>query len=193
MAEQGSDLLSKYGVSLDDREQTAPAQSEPQKKQSLFAKYGVEEPQETKPVESTISQIGTQLAAGATTELPKMAGQALEYFAPAGSAVEQYGKEVAQSAEERAKLNQPDIQGKNVFQEALITGARSAVPSLAAGAGYAINPVAGTIGTVGLFGGSQAQETKEKLIEQGVPESEAKKAAIAAGLVQGGEEAIANR
>ena len=162
---------------------------------SVLSKYGakIETAVPEKPVESTLSQIGTQLAAGATTELPKMAGQALEYFAPEGSAVEQYGKEVAQSAEERAKLNQPDIRGKNAFQEALITGARSAVPSVAAGAGYAINPVAGTLGTIGLFGGSQAQETKEKLISQGVPESEAKKAAIAAGLVQGGGEAIANR
>lgn len=155
--------------------------------QSKFGAPNLSEP------EGTISQMGKQLVAGATTDLPKMVGEAAQAFTPEDWAVSKWGKEVAESAKAREQESQPDLRDKNIFQKALITGARAIAPSVAAGAGYAINPIAGTVGTIGLFGGSQGQETYEKMLENGASESDATKAALASGAIQGVGESIANR
>lgn len=124
-----------------------------------------------------------QLAGGAVVDLPKMIGQGLEYT---GIAPE-YGREMAAAAEARAPSYAPDMRGRGLVSEALITGARAVAPmapaiaaSFLPGGQFAAPAVA-----AGLFGTSSAQETYDKLIAQGIPEEDALAAARRVGLIQG--------
>ncbi len=124
-----------------------------------------------------------QLAGGAVVDLPKMIGQGLEYT---GIAPE-FGREMAAAAEARAPGYAPDMRGRGLVSEALITGARAVAPmapaiaaSFLPGGQFAAPAVA-----AGLFGTSSAQETYDKLIAQGIPEEDALAAARRVGMIQG--------
>jgi hypothetical protein len=137
----------------------------------------------------TLSEMGRQAVGGAVVDLPKMVGQGLQYT---GIAPE-YGREMAQAAEARAPGYQPDMRGRGVAAEALISGARGLAPVLAT-APLAFVPggqVAAPAAAAVLFGTSSAQETFDKLVGQGIPEDEAAAAARRVGMIQGPLEGIA--
>lgn len=137
----------------------------------------------------TLSEMGRQAVGGAVVDLPKMVGQGLQYT---GIAPE-YGREMAQAAEARAPGYQPDMRGRGVAAEALISGARGLAPVLAT-APLAFVPggqVAAPAAAAVLFGTSSAQETFDKLVSQGIPEDEAAAAARRVGMIQGPLEGIA--
>jgi len=138
----------------------------------------------------TLAEMGRQVVGGAVSDLPKMVGQGLEYT---GLAPE-YGREMAQNAEARAADYNPDMRGRGLVGQALVTGARGLAP-VAAIAPLAFVPgvgeVAAGVGAATLFGTSSAQETLDKLRSQGVSEEDALAAARRVGLVQGPLEGIA--
>lgn len=171
---------------------------------------------------STLGEIGKQLYAGVTVDAPRMAGQALKYYSDAGGErlgegafprlgratglERQYGVEVSEaapgyragqalveSADVRGRGMEPDLRGRGLIGEALVTGARGVggiIPTLglmAVPGGQALAPAL----QAALFGGSSAQDSYEKLVEQGVPEEEAAAAARRVWGIQGVGEGIA--
>ena len=137
----------------------------------------------------TAAEVVRQLGAGAAVDLPKMIGQGLQYtgFSP------EAGAEMVRAAEARAPGWAPDMRGRGLVGEALITGARAVAP-MAPAIGASFLPggqwLAPTV-AAGLFGTSAAQETYEKLVGQGIPEDEAAAAARRVGMIQGPAEGIA--
>ena len=135
------------------------------------------------------AEVVRQLGAGAVVDLPKMVGQGLQYtgFSP------EAGAEMVRAAEARAPGWAPDMRGRGLVGEALITGARAVAP-MAPAIGASFLPggqwIAPTV-AAGLFGTSAAQETYEKLVKQGVSEEDASAAARRVGLVQGPLEGVA--
>ena len=138
----------------------------------------------------TLAEMGRQAVGGAVVDVPKMVGQGLQYT---GIAPE-YGKELAQSAEERAYRYEPDVRGRGLMGQALVYGARGLAP-VAATAPLAFIPGVGEVAAAGaaatLFGTSSAQETYDKLIKQGATEEDATAAARRVGLIQGPLEGLA--
>jgi hypothetical protein len=163
-----------------------------------------------------------QLYTGLTVDAPRMAGQALKYYGDAGGErvgegafprlgratglERQYGVEVTEpspayragqalveSAGIRGRGMDPDLRGRGLLGEAVITGARGlggvapALGLMALPGGQVLAPAV----QAALFGGSSAQDTFEKLIEQGIPESEAAAAARRVWGVQGIGEGVA--
>lgn len=131
----------------------------------------------------TMAETARQIGAGFAVDLPKMVGQGLQYTGVAPET----GRSLVESAKERAYGWTPDLRGRGLVGEALVTGGRAIgpmAPAIAAsfvpGGQFAAPAVA-----AGLFGTSSAQETYEKLIGQGVPEEDAIAAARRVGLVQG--------
>lgn len=153
-------------------------------------------------------EIPVETYAGATIDLPKQVGQALQWMSEPGEYWHGKGKEIQDWADEREKSN-PDLapqnEGRGILGQALSTGARALAPSLAtmlpAGAGGVVGPAVGltrmagagigaATGAFGLFGAAQAQETYDKLIKSGVPEPEAKEAGWINLMIEGGGETI---
>jgi hypothetical protein len=132
----------------------------------------------------TLAEMGRQAMGGAVVDLPKMVGQGLEYTGVAPA----YGREMAQAAEARAPAYIPDNRGRGLMGEALTMGARGLAPVLST-APLAFIPGVGTAAAAGaaatLFGTSSAQETYDKLIDQGISEEDAAAAARRVGLIQG--------
>lgn len=197
MAEIGGDskdllssLREEYGPIKDDTDAVA---AKPDLLSSLREEYG---PADLSKPRGTLAEMGRQIGAGAVVDIPEMTGKAIQAIAPEGGKVAQFGKELRESAEAREPEWAPDLRDKNEVQKALVQGAR-AVPASLAPAALAFVPGVGAplsaAATGALFGGSQYQDTYEKLIQQGLPEAEAKEAALATAATQGGGEIIANK
>ena len=137
----------------------------------------------------TLSEMGRQLVGGAVVDLPKMVGQSLEYT---GLAPE-YGREMAQAAEARAVDYVPDMRGRGLVGQAGVLGSGAVAPMAPAIAASFLpgGQVAAPVVAAGLFGTSSAQETYDKLREQGVSEEDATAAARRVGLIQGPLEGVA--
>lgn len=151
---------------------------------------------EDKPWTDDAKEIGRQFAAGVAVDLPRMAGQALRYVAPDGSDVDEFGRSLVESADQRAPGWEPNMQGRGLVSGTLIKGARSIPASIATMAPALAGPagaIASAGATLGLFGASAAQDTEDKLINQGVSREDAAKAGALSGVIQGGGELIANR
>lgn len=183
-------------TSLKQLRETAPPEFQSLDDRELIARYsqsaGV-------PFEQAASYFGvparglgremlTQAAGGAMVDLPRMVGQAAEYLG-----AEEFGQSLQAGARAREAAYTPDVRGRNVVGEALVLGSRALAPVAATlplglvPGGQFVAPAA----AAGLFGLSSAQETYQKLIEQGVPEAEAAAAARGTGLIQGAGEAAA--
>lgn len=138
----------------------------------------------------TFSEMGRQAVGGAVVDLPKMVGQGLQYTGIAP----QYGKEMAQAAEARAPQYAPDMRGRGLLGQAGVLGARGLAPVLAT-APLALIPGVGEVAAAGaaatLFGTSSAQETYDKLVDQGIDPKEAAAAARRVGMIQGPLEGLA--
>jgi hypothetical protein len=138
----------------------------------------------------TLSEMGRQAVGGAVVDLPKMVGQGLQYTGIAP----QYGKEMAQAAEARAPQYAPDMRGRGLLGQAGVLGARGLAPVMAT-APLAFIPGVGEAAAAGaaatLFGTSSAQETYDKLVDQGIDPQEAAAAARRVGMIQGPLEGLA--
>jgi hypothetical protein len=137
----------------------------------------------------TLAEMGRQALGGAVVDLPKMVGQGLQYT----NVAPKFGREMAESAEARAANYVPDMRGRGLGGQAVVLGARGLAP-VAATLPLAFVPggqfVAPTVAAT-LFGTSAAQETYDKLIEQGASEEDATAAARRVGLIQGPLEGVA--
>lgn len=137
----------------------------------------------------TAAETVRQIGAGFAVDLPRMVGQGLKYT---GLAPE-LGQDLVTSADERAYGWQPDLRGRGLVGEALVTGGRAIgpmAPAIAAAFVPGGQVVAPTV-AAGLFGTSSAQETYEKLRGQGISEEDAQAAAARVGLIQGPLEGVA--
>lgn len=162
------------------------------------------------PAESAPGAILRQIKAGAVVDLPKMAGQAIQYASSPGNPTYDFGKSIADAAAAREKLpeNAPiDESQHGTVVNALAGGARmipqSIVPAAVVGAGLAALPAAATAAVPAgamLLGGaalgslpaamSQGQQTLDKAKEAGVSDEEALKAARLTALIEGAGETI---
>jgi hypothetical protein len=156
---------------------------------SLFDSFGApSKKEEDRPFWSDAYEVGRQVGAGFAVDLPRMVGQGLRRVAPDGSSLDEFGRSVVESADERAPGWEPDLRGRGTFAETLIKGGRAVgpmAPGIAAMAVPGGGALLGAAATGGLFGFSQAQDTEDKLRLQGVPNDEATPAGIWTGGIQG--------
>lgn len=137
----------------------------------------------------TVAETARQIGAGVAVDLPRMVGQGLQYTGIAPK----LGQSLVAGAEEREPGWTPDMRGRGLIGEALVTGARAVgpmAPAIAASLLPGGQFIAPTV-AAGLFGTSSAQETYEKLKKQGVSEEDAIAAARRVGLIQGPLEGVA--
>ena len=159
-----------------------------------------------------MSEMGRQLMGGLSVEVPKMIGQGQQFLArempflteaieagaqgqagltprPSG-AIAETGRRLRAEAEQAAPSYEPDMRGRGLAAQTLLSGARAVGP-IAATIPASMVPGGTPLAAGALFGTSQAQETYEKLVAQGVPEDEAREASYRTGLIQGAGEAAA--
>lgn len=155
---------------------------------------------------SLLKEVPIQAYAGATIDLPKQFGQALQWMSSPGEKAYQTGKEIQDWATTR-EASEPDlapqVEGRGFVGRALSTGARAIAPSTAimipAAIGAAAAPVVGATalagaaaggaaGAFGLFGASQAQDTYDKLLKAGVDDKSAREAGWINLMIEGGGE-----
>lgn len=137
----------------------------------------------------TLAEMGRQAVGGLRVDLPRMIGQGLK----ATGIAPEYGQELVTAAEQRAYQYEPDVRGRGLVGQAGVLGARGLAPALSV-APLAFMPggqLAAPAAAATLFGTSAYQETYEKLIGQGVPEEDARAAALRVGAVQGPLEGVA--
>lgn len=108
---------------------------------------------------------------------------------PSG-AVAETGRRLVEESTALAPKFEPDMRGRGLTQQTFLSGARAVAP-VAATIPAAVVPGGMPFAVAGLFGTSQAQDTYEKLIAQGVPEDEARQASYRTGAIQGIGEGIA--
>lgn len=175
------------------------------------------EPKKPEP-RSALGEFASQVKAGATIDLPRMTGQAIKAVTPKDSAPYRYGEGVVQRSEERAAANTYDDRTREEGFAGLagdvgralvpsvavpLTAAAAAVSAKLIGAG-AVTVTAlkgiGALGTIALFGSSQAQESFEEIrddmitkgIDPAEADSQARKAGALAGVLEGGMEGVAS-
>jgi hypothetical protein len=155
---------------------------------------------------SAIGEIGNQLKAGMLVDLPKMAGQAIQYTSDPGRPVYEFGKSIADYAREQEA--RPDLQPQeydhNVVTNTLASGARmipqSIIPAAGvgliasgAGAGAGAALLAGSVLGAAPAGMAQAEDTLEKARAKGdISEADALSAARKTGLIEWGGETVGN-
>ena len=146
----------------------------------------------------TFAEIGTGALRGALVGLPRLAGQAMQYASEPGNRVYEFGKSIADSAEERGQKPSLQLQpeGRGMVTNALAAGAEMLAPSLApavalgvgtaaAGASPFIAGGAALVGMGTLFGAQQGQSTLDKAEKAGMdPNSEPVKTAARINAAQ---------
>ena len=138
---------------------------------------------------------GERVGEGAFPRLGRASGLERQYGVQVTEPAPGYraGQALVESADARGVGAEPDVRGRGLVGQALVYGARGlggvtpALGLMALPGGQAIAPAV----QAALFGGSSAQDTYEKLIEQGIPEDEAAAAARQVWGVQGVGEAVA--
>jgi hypothetical protein len=158
---------------------------------------------ETKP-RSALGEIGTGLKKGIVSDLPSMAGQALQYISNPGNAAYEYGKGIVDRADARGELpeNQLHPEDHNVVTNALASGAemipQSIAPTLAVGGTLAAIPglpAAAIIGGGAILGAipagmSQGQQTLDKADKLGISRDVSIPAARKTAAIETGGEAL---
>jgi hypothetical protein len=150
--------------------------------------FTVEQTEEDKPWYSDAYEVGRQVAGGLAVDLPRMGGQALRWAAPDGSAIDDLGRSITESADARAPGWAPDMQGRGGLASTLIKGGRAVGPmATAIGASMipGVGAYAGPAVAAAQFGMSSAQDTEDKLRNQGIADDEATAAGWRVGMVQG--------
>jgi hypothetical protein len=138
---------------------------------------------------------GERVDEGAFPRLGRPTGLERQYGVQISEAAPGYraGQALVESADVRGRGTEADLRGRGLLGEALVTGARGVggiVPTLglmAVPGGQVLAPAL----QAGLFGGSSAQDTYEKLVEQGIAPADAEAAARRVFAVQGLGEGVA--
>jgi hypothetical protein len=138
---------------------------------------------------------GERVGEGAFPRLGRPTGLERQYGVQISEAAPGYraGQALVESADVRGRGTEADLRGRGLVGEALVTGARgvgSIVPTLglmAVPGGQVLAPAL----QAGVFGGSSAQDTYEKLIEQGIDPADAEAAARRVFALQGLGEGVA--
>jgi hypothetical protein len=155
-----------------------------------------------------VFEVFAQLAAGVAVAIPDMFGKAADWMSPgSGTDLRKWAEEVednnpwlAQQTEGRTTAGKWFSDGARMLAPSITSVATAGVAAVLApllGAGAVLTAAIGTgvtaLTIVGLFGASQAEDTYEKLLADGVPEADARKAAWMTGIIEAGGEGIANR
>ncbi len=138
---------------------------------------------------------GERVGEGAFPRLGRPTGLERQYGVQISEAAPGYraGQALVESADVRGRGTEADLRGRGLLSEALVTGARGVggiVPTLglmAVPGGQVLAPAL----QAGLFGGSSAQDTYEKLVEQGIDPADAEAAARRVFALQGLGEGVA--
>lgn len=138
---------------------------------------------------------GERVGEGAFPRLGRASGLERQYGVQVTEPAPAYraGQALVKSADARGVGSEPDLRGRGLLGEAFVTGARGlggvapALGLMALPGGQVLAPAV----QAALFGGSSAQDTYEKLIEQGISEDEAAAAARRVWGVQGIGEGVA--
>jgi len=160
------------------------------------------EPEEPRNI---LSEIAVQAFAGLVVDVPDMIGKAADWVNPgSGKGLRDWAK----SEEIEHPWLAPQLEGRTGVGRVFSQGARMLAPSMASvavataaafgavelGAGVGLSALIGIgtreLTTIGLFGGSQAEDTYEKLRADGVSEEDAKKAGWLSGAIEAGGESI---
>jgi hypothetical protein len=142
----------------------------------------------------TLAESARQFAGGLVSDLPKMFGQAMQYAVPETSPAADAAKGIVERAEARGIGYEPDLRGRGLGGEIAVKGARgvgAAAPIMALNAVPIVGPALSVGLAGGIYGGSSAQETYEKILEQTGDKEAATSAARRVGLIQGVGEAAA--
>ena len=150
---------------------------------------------------SLFKEVPVQVYAGATIDFPKMVGQAIKWMSEPGGNLYDIGADWARSAEAREAASpelQPQVEGRSLPGRALTLGARALAPSLATMVPAAIAAPLGGVamagaaaaGSFGIFGSSQAQETRENVLKAGGSGADADRAGWINFLIEGGGETL---
>lgn len=149
------------------------------------------------PVEA-VSEIAKQGIGGLVVDAPAAVNKAGQAFSPHGGDAEQFFKDNVKQWEAEKYKYEPNEEGKGAITKAFMGGARAiplsgmAMASMGAAAlaGSVAAPIVAAAGVASLFGGSQFTDTLEKGIASGLLYSEAKKAALIAGAIEGTGETL---
>lgn len=147
--------------------------------------------QADKPFWNDAAEVGRQFVGGAVVDLPRQLGQGLRRIAPDNSVLDNFGRDVVESADARAPGWAPDTAGRGPIADTLMKGARGLAPMATGLAAGVVNPLLGAGVMAGQFGLSSAQDTEDKLRLQGVPDDQATQAGMYTGALQGLGEAAA--
>lgn len=142
-------------------------------------------------------EVGKQALAG-VADIGSIAAKDLAMYSPKGSWGEQAGAAGATAIDKAMERYQPDVYKRGEVSSALIQGARSAAPSVAAmGAGALGTAFGGPAGTAAAatgiaaaFGGAQAWDTYQKALAAGKSPDEARTIAMQTGAIEGTGEAV---
>lgn len=151
------------------------------------------------PKSGVLREMGGQLVAGATVDLPRMLGESIDYFT--GSTGQgRVSQGLIRGAERREATSQADTRGMGrVGRDVFVAGSRALAPTVAtiglgAAATLAGGPVGGALVAGGssavLFGGTGAYQTRQRVLEETGDVQAADDAAIRSGLLQGLGEGI---
>lgn len=160
----------------------------------IWDQYGGTAPAtpEDKPWYSDAYEVGRQVGAGAAVDLPRMVGQGLRWVSRDGSSLDDTGREITEAANARAPEWEPNMEGRGALAGTLIKGARAVAPMIPA-MGAAFLPggqaIAPTVAAT-MFGTSAAQDTEDKLRQQGISDADATAAGWRTGMLQGPLEGV---
>lgn len=141
---------------------------------------------------SAAGEVASQIGQG-VLEIPQMGVRAAQFFAPAGSDLEASLRDAGDTFDRERMGSMPDVYGRGEVSSAMIKGGRSLAPSVAAGAASIAAPVVGTGVAGSVFFGSQATDTYEEGLRQGLTQEEAKAAALKTGAIEAGGELVGDR
>ena len=139
-------------------------------------------------------EVGRQLVGGVAVDLPHAVGQGLRWLNAPGTVGDRAGESIVAGADSREPDFEPNDIGAGVIGKTASMGARAVgpmIPTIAASMVPGVGAVAGPAMAGALFGTSSAQDTKDKLQEQGVSDADATKAGWLSGAIQGPMEALA--
>ncbi|HNF62080.1 MAG TPA: hypothetical protein PKZ20_10155, partial [Rhodocyclaceae bacterium] len=139
-----------------------------------------------KPLANTLTQVYVKAPArGLAFGIPTMINKAAAFFSPAGSSAEKYFNDNVASMEDLQRPFRPDMAGRGGVAQTFIQAAESAPPSLVGMGATMVNPAlgAGVIG--GLYGGSTAYDSYNKVLRDTGDAARAREA----GLLSGGQDA----
>jgi hypothetical protein len=180
--------------SLRQLRETAPEQLQGLSDRDLIAEYSKQKNIDPAglldafgvPAQGLLSNMLDQAGAGLAVDVPSMLGKGIQYGSQDGGVMDNIGKGLTRSAQEREHYYEPDKRGMGGIKSAFIDGSRALSPSVALMATSAIpwvGPGLAVAGSVAMFGGSEAYDTYERVLEATGDADAARKASLTTGAI----------